>query len=162
MTALILRRSQLLLMLAPVLFAAHIAEEAPGYARWFNGVVAHGIGEQGFIQANIAPLVLTLLLCTAVAWSERLSVAYLMLAWLAHFMFANAIFHIVATIVLREYSPGTATAAILYLPYFFWFIPYLRERFRASWDVIVLITAMVGLPMYLQTYMVVFRHTRYF
>jgi len=158
----VLRRLQLLLMLAPVLFAAHIAEEAPGYVRWFNGVVGHGLAEHGFLQANITPLVLTLLIAVAAAWMERLPVAYLMLAWLTHFMFANAIYHIVATIVLRGYSPGTVTAALLYVPYFFWFVRYLRERYRASWDVIVLITALVGLPMYLQTYMVVFRHTRYF
>lgn len=158
----ILRRAQLLVMLAPVFFAAHIAEEAPGYVRWFNRVVAHGLGERGFLEANIAPLLITFLIAASAAWIDRLPIAYMMLAWLTHFMFANAIFHVLAAIVLRGYSPGTVTASLLYLPYFFWFVHHLRERYRASWDVIVLIVALVGLPMYLQTYMVVFRHSRYF
>jgi hypothetical protein len=77
-------------------------------------------------------------------------------------MFANAIYHLLATIVLRRYSPGVVTGTALYLPFFFWFVRDLRTRFRASPEIILLIVILAGLPMFLQTYMVVFKHSRFF
>jgi hypothetical protein len=160
-------RSQRLLLLAPVLFAAHILEEAPGlfsagYVQWFNSIVSPGLPEAGFLQANITPFLITALLAALAAWTQRLWLMYILLAWLSYFMFANALFHILATLALRRYSPGTVTAAVLYLPFFFWFVRDLRARFRAPPEIILLIAALAGLPMYLQTYLVIFKHVRFF
>jgi hypothetical protein len=85
-----------------------------------------------------------------------------LLAWLAHFMFANALFHVAATVVATRYTPGAATAVLLYLPFFYWFARQLITRLRVTLDIVVLITVLAGLPMLLQGYLVVFRHTRFF
>jgi Protein of unknown function with HXXEE motif len=83
-----------------------------------------------------------------------------MLAWLSYFMFANGIFHIVATLVLRRYSPGTITAALLYLPYFAWFFLCMRTRVPA-W-LAGAFALIFGMPMLIQGYMIVFRGTRFY
>jgi Protein of unknown function with HXXEE motif len=158
---------RLLLLLAPVIFAAHVLEEAPGllsagYVSWFNSIVPNGLGEPGFVRANIAPLLITAALAGLAAFVPRLWIMYILLIWLTHFMFANALFHLLATVVLHRYSPGVVTGAAFYLPFFAWFVRDLRKRFRASPEIILLIVILAGLPMFLQTYMVIFKHSRYF
>jgi hypothetical protein len=160
-------RPQFLLLLAPLLFAAHIAEEAPGwfsagYVSWFNSFVSPGMGQPDFLRANVTPFLITLLLAALTVWIGRLGMAYILLVWLSHFVLANALFHIIATFVLLRYSPGVVTSATLYLPFFLWFVRYLHQRYRASREIILLIAALAGFPMYLQIYMVVFRHSRFF
>ncbi len=160
-------RPQFLLLLAPLLFAAHIAEEAPGwfsagYESWFNSFVSPGMGQPDFLRANVTPFLITVLLATLTVWSGRLWIAYVLLVWLSHFVLANALFHIIATLAMLRYSPGVVTSATLYLPFFLWFVWYLHRRLRASREIILLIAALAGFPMYLQIYMVVFRHSRFF
>lgn len=159
--------SSRLLLLAPLLFAAHVIEETPGrfsagYVSWFNSLVPHPLSEGGFVQANIAPLAILAVLAGLAAWSRSVWAPYVLLIWLTHFMFANGLFHLIATIDLRRYSPGVVTGTVLYLPFFVWLVYYLRVRYRASPEIIALAVLLAGLPMYIQTYMVVFRHARYF
>jgi hypothetical protein len=158
---------QIVVLLAPVLFAAHIIEEAPGvvsagYVSWFNSFISPGLVESGFVRANLSPLLITVLLAALTVWIGRLWMAYVLLGWLSYFMLANAVLHIVATVVQVRYSPGVVTATLFYLPFFAWFVRYLRSRFRASREMIILVAALAGLPMFLQTYLVVFRHSRFF
>jgi hypothetical protein len=160
-------RPQFLLLLAPLLFAAHIAEEAPGlfsagYVSWFNSFVSPRLGESNFWRANLTPFLITLLLAALTVWIGRLWMAYVLLVWLSHFVLANALFHIIATLAMLRYSPGLVTSVTLYLPFFLWFVWYLHRRHRASREIILLISALAGFPMYLQIYMVVFRHSRFF
>src|SRR5580704_15237869 len=122
-------QARLLILLAPLIYAAHILEEAPGYIRWVNSVVDHGYPDQGhFFTGNLPSIVITALIAVIAAVTLNRGALLAMLAWLSYFMFANAIFHIVATVVLWRYSPGTVTATVLYLPYFTWFVLYLRKR----------------------------------
>ncbi len=156
------------LLLAPLIFAAHVLEEAPGvfssgYVSWFNSIVTtRPLPGTHFLRDNVTPLIVICALTALAAIVKRLWAMYLMLAGLAFYFFANAIFHVVATVVLWRYSPGTVTAVALYLPFFWWFVRDLRARFRAGTDMIVLITVLAGLPMFLQGYMVVFKHSRFY
>ena len=160
-------RPQVFLLLAPLLFAAHIAEEAPGlfsagYVSWFNSFITPKLGESGFVQGNIQPLLITTVLAALLARIGRLWMAYILLVWLSHFMLANGLFHVIATLVQMRYSPGVVTATFLYLPFFVWFVSYLRSELRASSETIFLIALLSGLPMFLQTYLVVFKHSQFF
>jgi hypothetical protein len=152
---------RLLILLAPLIYAAHILEEAPGYIRWVNSVVDHGYPDQGhFFTGNLPSIVITALIAVIAAVTLNRGALLAMLAWLSYFMFANAIFHIVATVVLWRYSPGTITAAALYLPYFVWFVLYMRTRIRL-WAIAV-VSLIFGMPMFIQAYMIVFRGTRFY
>ncbi len=156
-----------LLLLAPLIFAAHVLEEAPGivspgYVPWFNSIVARPLPQTGFLRDNIQPFAIIALISLLAAVVKRRWAMYIMLAWLSFYMFANAIFHVVATLVIWRYAPGAVTAVVLYLPYFWWFVSDLRTRFRAGPDIILLITALAGLPMFLQGYMIVFKHSRFY
>lgn len=160
-------RPQTLLLFAPLLFAAHIAEEAPGlfsagYISWFNTFMTPKLEGSGFVQGNIPPLLITAVLAALAARIGRLGMSYILLAWLSHFMLANGLFHVIATLVQMRYSPGVGTATLLYLPFFAWFVSYLRTELRASSETIFLIALLSGLPMFLQTYLVVFKHSQFF
>ena len=99
---------RLLILLAPLIYAAHIAEEAPGYMRWVNSVVDRPFPDQGhFFAGNLPSIGVTAAIAMLAAVTLNRGALLAMLAWLSYFMFANAIFHIVATVVLRRYSPGT-------------------------------------------------------
>jgi hypothetical protein len=150
-----------LILLAPLVYAAHILEEAPGYIRWLNSVVDRGVPDQGhFFVGNLPSITITALIAVIAAITLNRGALLVMLAWLSYFMLANGIFHIVATIVLRRYSPGTITAAALYLPYFAWFVNYMRSR-APAWAVAA-VALIFGLPMFIQAYMIVFRGTRFY
>ncbi len=153
--------TRLLILLAPLIYAAHILEEAPGYMRWVNSIVDHPFPDQGhFFAGNLPSMTITALIAVAAAITLNRGVLLGMLAWLAYFMFANAIFHIVATVVLRRYSPGTITSAVLYLPYFAWFFLYLKTRVPV-W-LMAGFVLFFGMPMFVQGYMIVFRGTRFY
>jgi hypothetical protein len=154
-------QTRLLILLAPLIYAAHILEEAPGYMRWVNSIVDHPFPDQGhFFAGNLPSIAITALIAIAAAATLNRGVLLLMLAWLSYFMFANAMFHIVATLVLRRYSPGTITAAALYLPYFAWFFLYIRTRVPAWLAVAVVLV--FGMPMLIQGYRIVFLGTRFY
>ena len=154
-------QARVLILLAPLIYAAHILEEAPGYIRWVNSVVDHGYADHGhFFAGNLPSITITALIAVIAAATLDRGALLAMLAWLSYFMFANAIFHIVATAVLRRYSPGTITAAVLYLPYFVWFVLYMRTRV-SGWA-IAAVSLIFGTPMFIQAYMIVFRGTRFY
>ena len=153
--------TRLLILLAPLIYAAHILEEAPGYMRWVNSLVEHPFPDQGhFFAGNLPSIVITALIAIAAAVTLNRGVLLVMLAWLSYFMFANAIFHIVATVYLRRYSPGAITSTVLYLPYFAWFWLYIRTRIPAWLAAAVVLIS--GLPMLIQGYRIVFLGTRFY
>src|SRR5260370_31198116 len=131
-----------MILLAPVLYAAHVAEEAPGFVGWFNSVVTPGLSQGAFIPANVPPLIVTTLLAAVAARTRRRDASLALLAWIAYYMFANSIFHLTATVVLARHCPGTLTAPALYLPYFCWFVYYLRTQLHIH---ATLLTAITGL-----------------
>jgi hypothetical protein len=150
------------LLLVPVLFAAHVAEEAPGYARWFNSIVpGQPIPEAGFLAAQWTPFVAAALLGLGAAVTGSRWAALILLIWSSHFFFANAIYHLVASMALVTFSPGVVTGTILYLPFFWWLVRRLAGQGMALWA-LVLVVAFASLPALLQTYMVVFARRRFY
>lgn len=97
------------LLLTPLLFAAHVAEEAPGYVRWFNSIAGPPLPESGFVQAQLTPFLAALFLGVAAAWTANRWAALCLLIWCSHFFFANAVYHLVASAVLATFSPDLVT-----------------------------------------------------
>ena len=148
-----------IILLAPVLFWAHIIEEsAEGFMRWYNSVVPVPLPESGFLARNLQPFVIMVVLAAAAAWIRRKEPAFLLLLWLSFFMFANAIFHVTATVALHRYCPGLITALALYLPYYWWFTRYLRTSLSMHAVTLVIVNALsVGL-VYLHWHDVLFKN----
>jgi hypothetical protein len=154
-------RSRWGLLLAPVIFAAHVAEEAPGYVRWFNSIAGPALPENGFVEAQLTPFLAALFLGVAAAWTANRWAALILLIWCSHFFFANAVYHIVASVALFTFSPGLVTGTLLYLP-FFWFVAKrLQNQGIELWS-LVLVVFFASLPSFLQTYMVVFERRRFY
>lgn len=156
------RRIRWTALLAPVVFSVHVAEEAPGFVEWFNSLVTPGISQSLFLSVNATAFIITIILAVMLAATQVRVVATLMLAWLGFLMLANAVFHLVATVVHARYCPGVVTATILYLPYFAWFfwvvVRHLRIRVLEA-----IVSAFVGsVPMAIHGYLIVFRGDRLF
>jgi Protein of unknown function with HXXEE motif len=152
---------RLLILLAPLIYVAHIAEEAPGYVRWQNSIVDRAVPDSGhFFVDNWPSMAITAIIAIIAAATLHRAALLTMLAWLSYFFFANGLFHIVATIHLHRYSPGVITAAALYLPYFFLFVRSLRTR-APVWSIAVTIT-LAAAPMLIQAYMIIFRGARFY
>jgi hypothetical protein len=147
---------------APIVFGLHVAEEAPNFVKWFNSLVADNISQQTFLAVNGVAFAITLIV-TALAASVRQSASIIpALLWLSFLMFANGLFHLIATIVHGIYSPGAVTAALLYLPYFVWFVLSVikTKNFSAA---SIATTVLVGsFPMLLHGYLIVFKGSRLF
>jgi hypothetical protein len=145
-----------------VVFVVHVAEEAPRFVAWFNRLVEPDISEPLFLRVNATAFVITVLLAVALAVTREPVVAVLDLAWIAFLFFANALFHLTATVVHHLYSPGAVTAAVLYLPYFavlFWTV---RKRLQVSLGTALTATVLGALPMAAHGYLIVFRGSRLF
>lgn len=111
-----------LIVLAPVVFALHVVEEAPGFVSWFNSLVpAQPITEDAFYTVNGVGFVITLIVTAMVAIARERGAALVALAWISFLMFANGLLHIVGTVAHARYAPGVVTSAVLYLPYAIWF-----------------------------------------
>ena len=149
-------------LLAPLVFIFHVVEEAPTFVNWFNSLVEPNITPRIFLQVNVSVLVITIVLSLLFALSKEKAAAMLFLSWLSLFMFANAIFHIIATLVHARYSPGTVTAVTLYLPYFFWFLSCLHRDFAMNRAAAIAVIFVGSLPMVAHGYLIVFEGSRLF
>jgi hypothetical protein len=104
-----------LVILAPVAYVVHIAEEAPRFGPWtrlypdrFSKTLTTG----DFVATNV---VLMFVVLTAVALCLRRSLVVAGLSG-ASWEFSNAVFHIGLTVSSRIYSPGVVTAIVVYVP----------------------------------------------
>jgi hypothetical protein len=150
-----------LLALAPVVFLLHVAEEAPGFVRWFNAHVGRDITSESFWQVNISALVITIIV-SAMAWLDSSAVsAALATAWLAFLMAANALLHAGGAIVDRSYVPGLVTALVLYLPYFALVVLQARKR-GVSVVLLTAVSTVSAIPMLVHGYRIIFLGTRLF
>jgi hypothetical protein len=150
------------ILLAPAIFALHFLEEAPRFVSWFNSLVQQGISQPLFLRVNAVCLLLTVALATVASVNQSRGALLFALAWLGFLMFANAIFHIVGTVVHARYSPGVVTAVILYLPYFGWLVWLLHKRFGIPVYATLAVCAVTGLPMFIHGYLIVFEGRRLF
>jgi len=107
--------------LFPVVYALHIVEEyGTGFPAWMTRHMHASMDNAGFVLNNA--LFMAILLATT-AWASasrsRLS-AFVFLGWASGNLFWNFIFHLVTTIHADSYSPGLATASLLYYPVSIW------------------------------------------
>lgn len=151
-----------IILFAPLIFICHVLEEAPGFVVWMNKLVEKDITQSLFLSVNLTGLIITLILSLLTASTEEKTIAILTLAWLGFLMFANALFHITATIVHQLYSPGTITSIILYLPFILWFSWLLITKARIK-SIIIITTILIGaLPMAIHGYLIIFEGGRLF
>ena len=161
----VLRENRLisgLVLLAPIVLVIHVLEEAPEFVSWFNSLVEPDISEPLFLTVNGVAFLITAVLSGALAATRERALAVADLAWLGFLFFANALFHLTATVVHHRYSPGAVTAACLYLPYFALLFAAVLRRWRVSWTVALLATVLGALPMAAHGYLIVFRGSRLF
>jgi hypothetical protein len=151
-----------LLLAAPLIFVAHVAEEAPGFVVWFNAHVDPDITAPLFWSVNYTALGITIVVVVLEWLSGTTLSAVLVVAWLALLMLANALFHIAGALVDRGYMPGIVTAALLYLPYFARVVVSTIRLRRLSGRAVAAVAAVGALPMLVHGYLIVFRGSRLF
>ena len=151
-----------LLLAAPLIFIAHVLEEAPGFVDWFNARVARGITAALFWSVNETALGLTVAV-VAVEWRSRTALsAGLAVAWLSCLVFANALFHLAGALVDRAYVPGLVTALLLYLPFYTAVVIHVIRLRRLSRSVLATAALLGALPMLVHGYLILFRGSRLF
>jgi len=150
------------LLFAPLVFVAHFLEESPGFVPWFNAHVTQGITADLFWMVNAVGLLITVLVTVAFWGTETTASVVLVVAWLSFLMLTNAVFHVTAAIVDRDYVPGLATAVILYLPYCGWVAWQLVRQRRVAPAPLVAAAALGAIPMAVHGYRILFLGTRLF
>jgi len=152
---------RVLVAFAPLVFIAHVLEEAPGFVAWFNSHVSRGISPQSFWQVNVTALMITVAVSVVVWFDTSAGTALTTVAWLSFLMGANALIHITGAVVDGGYVPGLVTAIFVYVPYcglIFWLV----KRGGVSGNGL-LVTAGVGaIPMLIHGYRIIFLGTRLF
>ena len=142
-----------IVLFAPAIFVAHVAEEAPGFVAWANSLLEDDITQQLFIAVNAVGFVVTAALAGVAALSCSREAIVLMLAWLSFLTFGNAILHVGATVALGRYSPGAVTSVVLYLPFFFLFLRHARRQFGIGLVSAAVVVVAGAFPMLLHGYL---------
>jgi hypothetical protein len=151
-----------LLLAAPLIFIAHVAEEAPGFVTWVNGHIDRDITQEMFWTVNLAGLGITLLV-VLFEWVSRSKVsAAVALAWLGLVMVGNTVLHATGALVYRAYAPGVITALLLYVPFSALVIGNAVRTRRLSAPAATIAVVLGALPMLAHGYMILFRGTRLF
>ena len=151
-----------LLLAAPIIFVAHFMEEAPGFVPWFNAHVARGITEPLFWSVNYTALGITFAVVLLEWLSGTTLSATLVIVWLSFLMFANALLHLVGSLVDGAYMPGLITALLLYLPFYFWVVARAIQLQRMPRGGMVAAAVLGALPMAAHGYLIIFRGSRLF
>jgi hypothetical protein len=156
------RRGLRVMLIAPLVFVCHALEEAPRFVEWFNAHVERGITGELFWSVNLSALIITLIIA-GIAWLLPSSLSLLAaITWLSFLMFANALFHLMATIVDGAYAPGVITAARFYLPYFTWVLIKIARSRQARWEPMLAAVILGAIPMLIHGYRIVFMRGRLF
>ncbi len=150
------------ILLAPLLFICHVAEEAPGLVDWMNILIDRDITQSLFLSVNLTGLIITSGLSVLTAGTKERTITLITLGWLGFMMFANALFHILATLVYRQYAPGTITSVILYLPFVFWFTRLLISKTGMKPKTIITAILIGSIPMAIHGYLIIFEGNRLF
>jgi hypothetical protein len=114
--------------LFPVAFAAHVAEEAPGFTAWVRRHGSSRYTQADFVRINALGLAMTLAGTAVVARARSRPVVcgYFAIVLTQQALF-NTLFHAGATVAYREYSPGLVTALGSLLPPW-WHLSRLARR----------------------------------
>ncbi len=150
------------ILLAPLLFIGHVLEEAPGFVDWVNILIDRDITPALFLSVNLAGFVIVSGLSVLTAGTKEKTITLITLAWLGFLMFANALFHILATLIYQQYTPGTITSAVLYLPFVYWF-SWLLIRKTGMKPITIITAILIGsVPMAIHGYSIIFMGSRLF
>ena len=100
----------------PISFLAHICEEwlgGPGFPAWTQSKLGMGISPARFVLMSGSGLLLMTVSVFAALRSRKV-------AWLAATFAAmitvNGLLHVIATVALSTYSPGTITGLLVFVP----------------------------------------------
>jgi hypothetical protein len=151
-----------LVLIAPLVFLLHVAEEAPSFVAWFNAVVSRGITQDAFLAVNAAALVITALVALAVASSPGRASGLALAAWTGFLVLANGLFHLVATVAHGRYCPGVVTGTLLYLPYALLLLRQIARDLGLRPATVASSAALGAVPMLVHGYLIVFRGSRLF
>lgn len=151
-----------LLLAAPLIFLAHVAEEAPSFVAWVNTHIDRDITQEMFWTVNLTGLGITLLVVLFEWLSRSKASAIVALAWLGFVMLGNAVLHTGGAIFYGGYAPGVITALLLYVPYSLWIIGSVVGTRRLSAMAASIAVIVGALPMLTHGYLIVFRGTRLF
>ena len=146
----------------PVIFLAHVFEEAPRFVAWFNSLVARGITQPLFLTVNAVAFAITLALAVMIVASPDAAAGLLLSAWVGFLMLANALFHIVGTVALRRYCPGVVTATLLYLPAGLLTLRAVSREAGVRIPAVTVAAALGAVPMLVHGYRIVFLGSRLF
>jgi len=155
-------RLRILAIALPIVFALHVAEEAPGFVAWFNNLVTPGITQRLFLSVNATALLITLAIAGLVATSRDTGVCIVAVAWVGFLMLANGLLHVVGTLVHWRYAPGVITGSLLYLPFSVLFMKAVVRECAIPWRTVLLAALAGGVPMYIHGYLIIFRGSRLF
>jgi hypothetical protein len=130
--------------LFPVAFAAHVAEEAPGFTAWARRHGARGYTQADFVRNNALGLAMTVAgTALVVRRPSRPAVFGYFAIVLSQQALFNTLFHAGTTVAYREYSPGLATALGGFLP-LWWHLSRLARRERLIAPPAELLAAAIG------------------
>jgi hypothetical protein len=104
-----------LIWLMPVAYAAHLAEEAPNFVRWTQSLGGE-LTQTEFLVLNGLFFPVFTAICVNAATRRTAGAVFLAAMIGGTVLFWNALFHIGATALTGQYSPGTVTAALIYWP----------------------------------------------
>lgn len=150
------------LLAAPLIFVAHVLEEAPRFVSWVNAHVTPGITQEMFWTVNSAALGITIAV-TALEWLSRSKLsAAVTIAWLSFLMPANAVLHLGAAIIDGTYVPGLVTALLLYVPFWAVVVTTVVRTRRLGAPVVAVAATLGALPMLAHGYLIVFEGSRLF
>ena len=105
------------LWLFPIVFAAHVREEWPGFPAWAQQHASLAFTSRDYWVLHGAGLIAAVLVPILWASFPRSWVAFGLFSFvLIPSMGWNTVFHAAATVMSRRYCPGLVTAVMLYLP----------------------------------------------
>ena len=98
----------------PVAYLFHLADEYfTGFPDWFSQLFKVDLSLYNFIFINSLGFTATIIIAILYSFNK---INNLFIAVLGMLFFINGIIHIVATILTINYSPGTITGLLFYLP----------------------------------------------
>jgi hypothetical protein len=146
----------------PLVFALHVAEEAPAFVTWFNSLVHPPISQRLFLSVNAWALAITLLVTVVLLAVPNEATGLLAVAWVALLMLANGVFHAAATLVHARYCPGVVTGILVYVPFAVAFIRTVQRELSVPLAGIAVAVVVGSFPMLVHGYLIVFRGSRLF
>jgi energy-converting hydrogenase Eha subunit G len=146
----------------PAVFVLHVLEETPGFVAWFNRQVQPDITPRLFFSVVATGFIITLMVAAIMAANRDRAAAIVATAWIGFLMLANGIFHLVATLAQRGYTPGVVTGSLLYLPVSLLFFAAIARECRMPYPLVTGLALLGGIPMYIHGWLIVFRGSRLF